>query len=171
MHAVLARADLPVVLDGDALRLLGGRPADLLSDRSAPTVLTPHDAEFESLAGTAPGDDRLAAVRDLAARTGCTALLTGPTTVVADPDGAALLVRAGDQRLATAGTGDVLSGTIAALVALGASPLRAAAAGAHLHGTAAMLGPARGLVAFDVADLLPDAWEHLAGRGSTDAPA
>jgi NAD(P)H-hydrate epimerase len=171
VRTLLASAELPIVLDGDALRLLGDRPAELLSARSASTVLTPHDAEFEALAGAPLGDDRLAAVRDLAVRTGCTVLLKGPTTVVADPDGAALFVRASDQRLATAGTGDVLSGTIAALLALGASPLRAAAAGAHLHGTAALLGPARGLVASDVADLLPDAWEYLTGRNSVDDPA
>ena len=171
VQTLVARADLPLVLDGDGLRLLGDDPAAVLSARSAPTVLTPHDAEFETVAGAPPGDDRLAAVRDLAVRTGCTVLLKGPTTVVADPDGAALLVHAGDQRLATAGTGDVLSGTVAALLALGAPPLRAAASGAHLHGTAALLGPARGLVASDVVELLPDAWEHLAGPGSTDAPA
>ena len=171
VRALLAGAGLPLVLDGDGLRLLGGRPAEVLSARTAPTVLTPHDAEFESLAGAPPGDDRLAAVRDLAVRTGCTVLLKGPTTVVADPDGAALLVRAGDQRLATAGTGDVLSGTVAALLALGAPPLRAAAAGAHLHGTAARLGPVRGLVASDVAALLPAAWAHLVGPGGTDAHA
>jgi hydroxyethylthiazole kinase-like uncharacterized protein yjeF len=171
VRSLVARADLPLVLDGDGLRLLGDRPAETLAGRSAPTVLTPHDAEFEALAGAGPGDDRLAAARDLAARSGCTVLLKGPTTVVADPDGAALLVRVGDQRLATAGTGDVLSGTVAALLALGAPPLKAAAAGAHLHGTAAMLGPGRGLVASDVAALLPAAWEHLAGRGGADDDA
>lgn len=171
VQALVARADLPLVLDGDGLRLLGDDPAEVLSARTAPTVLTPHDAEFEALAGSPPGDDRLAATRELATRSGCTVLLKGPTTVVAGPDGTALLVRAGDQRLATAGTGDVLSGTVAALLALGAPPLRAAAAGAHLHGRAALLGPARGLVASDVVDLLPVAWEHLAGPGSTDAPA
>lgn len=171
VQALVARADLPLVLDGDGLRLLGEDPTGVLSARTAPTVVTPHDAEFEALAGAPPDADRLAVVRALATRTGCTVLLKGPTTVVADPDGATLLVRAGDQRLATAGTGDVLSGTVAALLALGAPPLRAAAAGAHLHGTAARLGPARGLVASDVVDLLPDAWEHLAGPGSPAAPA
>jgi NAD(P)H-hydrate repair Nnr-like enzyme with NAD(P)H-hydrate dehydratase domain len=88
-------------------------------------------------------------------------LLKGPTTVVADPAGDVLLVRSGDPRLATAGTGDVLTGTIAALIAAGASPWHAAAAGAHLHGRAAVLGPERGMVASDVAALLPDAWASL----------
>ncbi|MFM7063709.1 MAG: bifunctional ADP-dependent NAD(P)H-hydrate dehydratase/NAD(P)H-hydrate epimerase, partial [Actinomycetes bacterium] len=79
--AVVARAELPLVVDGDGLRLLGDRSADLCSARPAPTVLTPHDAEFESLAGAPPGRDRLAAVQELSARTGCTVLLKGPTTV------------------------------------------------------------------------------------------
>ncbi len=82
--------------------------------------------------------------------------------MVANPDGEVLLVRSGDERLATAGTGDVLSGIIAAHLALGAEPLRAAAAAAHLHGCAAMLGPARGLTASDLVDLLPAAWDTLA---------
>ena len=72
-------------------------------------MLTPHDGEFARLAGGPPGDDRVAAARGLAASTGAVVLLKGPTTVVADPDGRALLVTAGDARLATAGTGDVLS--------------------------------------------------------------
>jgi len=115
------------------------------------------------LTGAPPGEDRVDAARALAATTGAVVLQKGPTTVVAEPDGDVLLVRSGDERLATAGTGDVLTGTIAALIASGASPARAAAAGAHLHGRAAELGPRRGLVASDVADALPDAWADLLG--------
>ena len=89
----------------------------------------PHDGEYELLAGAAPGADRIAAARRLAADTGGVVLLKGPATVVADPDGDVLVVAAGDDRLATAGTGDVLAGIIGALLARGLPPFDAAAAG------------------------------------------
>jgi len=158
---LVGHLEVPVVIDGDGLAALGADPADVLDGRTAPTVLTPHDGEFERLTGTAPGEDRIAAARSLASRTGATVLLKGPTTVVAGPDGAALLVRAGDQRLATAGTGDVLTGLVAAHLALGAAPLHAAAAAAQVHGGAASMGPARGLVASDLIDLVPRYWRTL----------
>lgn len=162
VRELLAGTDRPVVLDSDGLWVLGRDAVAVLGERSAPTVLTPHDGEFERLTGAAPGEDRIAATRELAAATGAVVLLKGATTVVARPDGAVLLVRSGDARLASAGTGDVLTGILAALVASGADPFRGAAAAAHLHGRAAMAGPARGLVASDVVDLLPDAWDDLA---------
>ena len=82
-------------------------------------------------------------------------LLKGSTTTVADPDGQVLLSATGDPRLATAGTGDVLSGVIGAFLAQGLDGLRAAAAGAWVHGAAAHLGWRRGLIAGDLLDLLP----------------
>jgi NAD(P)H-hydrate epimerase len=93
----------------------------------------------------------------MAAASGAVVLLKGPTTVVAHPDGRVRLSTSGDARLATAGTGDVLSGIIGALLAQGVDALDAAAAGAWLHGRAAQEGPARGLVASDVIDGLPAA--------------
>ncbi|HWW52329.1 MAG TPA: NAD(P)H-hydrate dehydratase, partial [Acidimicrobiales bacterium] len=119
--------------------------------------LTPHEGEFARLSGAAVGADRIGAVRQLAARTGAIVLLKGSTTVVADPDGAVLLSASGDARLATAGTGDVLSGVIGAFLAAGVSPLAAAALAAHMHGRAACLGPPVGLLAGDVSELLPAA--------------
>ena len=158
---VSAASDLAVLVDGDGLTALGQEAADVLAGRSTPAVLTPHDGEFARLAGGAPDADRLAAARGLAARTGAIVLLKGPTTVVAHPDGRARLAVEGDQRLATAGTGDVLSGCIGALLARGIDPFDAAAAGAWLHGTAGRHGPAEGLVAGDVVDALPRAFEIL----------
>jgi NAD(P)H-hydrate epimerase len=163
VRATLDGLDRPVVLDSDGLWVLGTDVREVLSRRSAATVLTPHDGELERLTGAPPGDDRIGAARDLAAATRAVVLLKGATTVVAAPDGRALLVRAGDPRLATAGTGDVLTGVIAGLIASGADPWHGAAAGAHLHGRAALLGPARGLVAGDVVERLPAAWDHLLG--------
>ena len=156
---VVARAPLPVVVDGDGLFALAwssNGAGAVLRERPAPTVVTPHDGEFRLLCGKPPGTDRLAAARHLAAELGCVALLKGAATVVADPEGVALVVNAGDARLATAGTGDVLSGIIGALLAQRVPPFEAAAAGAWLHGTAARLGPPRGFVAGDLPDLIVD---------------
>jgi len=159
-----AVADMPrpLVVDGDALWALGGDVTAIVRGRTAPTVLTPHDGEFAHLTGNAPGPDRIEAARDLAASSGAVVLLKGPTTVVAAADGRCLLVRSGDARLATAGTGDVLTGLIAAHLALGADPLRGTASAAHLHGVAAELGSSRGLIASDLAALVPVAWDSLA---------
>ena len=157
----VAAAPVPVVVDGDGLTALGSDPAALVTYRSAPTVLTPHDGEFERLTGARPGLDRFAAVRDLAASTRSVVLLKGPTTLVAHPDGQVLVTSSGDARLATAGTGDVLSGIIGALIAADVEPLRATAAAAHLHGRAGALGSAHGLVAGDLPDRLPAVYDQL----------
>lgn len=159
---VVAAARLPLVIDGDALTALGRDVASVLRDRGTPTVLTPHDGEYERLAGDRPGADRLDAARQLAAATGAVVLLKGPSTVVAAPDGQVLMITSGDARLATAGTGDVLSGIIGALLAGALPPLEAAAAGAWLHARAGAHLPALGLVASDLLDGLPAALAEVA---------
>jgi NAD(P)H-hydrate epimerase len=155
---ILARSELPVVLDADGIVALGDldTAARLLRARPAPTVLTPHDGEYARLVGRPPGDDRIAAARRLADTTGAIVLLKGSTTVVADPTGVAVLSTAGSPRLATAGTGDVLSGVIGAFVARGMSVRDAASIGAHVHGRAAARGRRDGLVAGDLPDLVAD---------------
>ena len=132
--AELVATSTPLVLDGDGLRALGDDPAAVLARRpagAATPVLTPHEGEFRRLGGSLdpddPAFDRIAAVRDLAARLGAVVLLKGPTTVVADPSGTVLLSDTGDQRLASAGTGDVLTGVVSAMLAGGVAPLEAAA--------------------------------------------
>ncbi|MCB0926734.1 MAG: NAD(P)H-hydrate dehydratase [Mycolicibacterium insubricum] len=130
--------DLPVLVDADALTLLAAHP-ELVVDRSAPTLLTPHAGEFARLAGSAPGDDRVGATRALAARLGATVLLKGNVTVIAAPEGPTYLSPAGNSWAATAGSGDVLSGIIGALLAAGVPPAEAAAAGAFVHSRAAEL--------------------------------
>jgi NAD(P)H-hydrate repair Nnr-like enzyme with NAD(P)H-hydrate dehydratase domain len=102
-------------------------------------------------------------VRRLAADTGAVVLLKGSTTLVAEPGGAVLAVTEGDARLATAGTGDVLTGIVAALLARGVPAARAAAGGALLHGRAGALAWPEGLVAGDLVDRLPAALAELAG--------
>src|SRR5918994_3468446 len=157
IHHLVGSAPVPLVIDGDGLSALGDQAVEILCrrDSDASAVLTPHDGEFTRLAGAPPGPDRIAAARGLAADTGAIVLLKGPTTVVAHPDGRVRLSTTGDARLATAGTGDVLSGLIGALLARGADAFDAAAAGAWLHGRAAQAGPAQGLIASDVVEALP----------------
>jgi ADP-dependent NAD(P)H-hydrate dehydratase / NAD(P)H-hydrate epimerase len=128
--------DLPVVVDADALTILAAHP-DLLAGRKAPTVLTPHAGEFARLAGHPPGADRVAATRRLAAHFGATVLLKGNVTVVAEPTGRVYLNPAGQSWAATAGSGDVLSGVIGALLAAGRPPGEAAAMAAFVHARAA----------------------------------
>ncbi|MBV8385979.1 MAG: NAD(P)H-hydrate dehydratase, partial [Acidimicrobiia bacterium] len=157
VRALLERAQVPAVVDADGLYALEDvkRAAEVIGKRTHPTVLTPHEGEFAHLSGEKLGADRIDAARRLAASTGATVLLKGSTTTVADPDGRVLLSAAGDARLATAGTGDVLSGVIGAFLAQGLDGPRAAAAGAWAHATAAHLGWQRGLVAGDLLDLIP----------------
>ncbi|HUO38413.1 MAG TPA: NAD(P)H-hydrate dehydratase [Mycobacterium sp.] len=134
-------SDLPVIVDADALTILAERP-DLVSSRDAPTVLTPHAGEFARLAGRPPGDDRVAAARELADRLGATVLLKGNVTVIAEPGGPVYLNPAGQSWAATAGSGDVLSGIIGALLAAGLPAGEAAAAAAFVHARAANLSAA-----------------------------
>jgi hydroxyethylthiazole kinase-like uncharacterized protein yjeF len=135
LHAVLS-ADVPVLVDADGLTLCAEHP-EWLRSRSAPTLLTPHDREFARF-GCEPGDDRVGAVRHLAGELGVTVLLKGDATIVSD--GSRVLVNStGSPLLATAGTGDVLSGACGALLAQGLDPLHAGAVGAFLHGLAADL--------------------------------
>jgi hydroxyethylthiazole kinase-like uncharacterized protein yjeF len=144
-HRVLAqvlRTDVPVVVDADGITLLGRAP-ELLRGRPAPTVLTPHDREFARIAD-GPSADRLGSARAAAATLGATVLLKGDTTVVAAPDGRAWLNRTGTPWLATAGSGDVLSGLIGSLLAAGLEPPLAAAAGAYVHGVAGQLAAVDG---------------------------
>lgn len=171
-------ATVPVVVDGDAI-FAAAWSADgagpLLRNREMPTVITPHDGEFEIVTGAPPGADRISSCRAAAADLGAHVLLKGPTTVIAAPPATVrdasgaeqlewasdelapvLLVNRGDQRLATAGSGDVLAGLLGAALAGHTDPLRAAAAAAWIHAAAADIGPAEGLVAGDIVDLVPE---------------
>lgn len=133
--------DLPVLVDADGLTILAAHP-ELVANRRAPTLLTPHAGEFARLAGHPPGDDRIGATRKLADTFGATVLLKGNVTVIADPGGPVYLNPAGQSWAATAGSGDVLSGMIGALLAAGLPPAEAAAAGAYVHAHAAALSAA-----------------------------
>ena len=165
LHHLLATVEAPIVFDAGALRpdlLEAIRQSSVADDRFP--VLTPHDGEFERLTGSPPGPDRIDAARRVAAEYGAVVLLKGPTTVVAGPDGRALVSTAGDQRLATAGSGDVLAGIIGAGLALGLDPFLAAGLGAELHGQAAARGRSVGLKAGDLPDLVAGLLSKITGR-------
>ncbi len=137
---LVADSPVPVVVDADGLHALGRVGGDRSLQARSRVVLTPHDGEYARLVGADPGPDRIAAARALAGSSGAVSLLKGPTTAVAHPDGRVRLARAGTTALATAGTGDVLSGVIGALLARGVDPLDAAALAAHVHGRAGARG-------------------------------
>ena len=164
----LLQVDAPLLLDADGLFALGDRP-ELLAERAAPTVLTPHEGELGRLMGM-PADEvaagRLVAARAAAQRSNATVLLKGEGTIVADPSGVAYVIPTGNPGLATPGTGDVLSGVITAQLAKGLSATDAACLGAYLHGLAADIAAEQavgteGMVAGDLLQFLPPAIERL----------
>jgi hydroxyethylthiazole kinase-like uncharacterized protein yjeF len=155
---------VPVLVDADGLR--GLDPAAVRA-RRAPTVLTPHAGEAAALLGVPRASveaGRLAAVRELAGRFGATVLLKGSTTLVCGPGAKPVRVNpTGTSWLATAGSGDVLSGLAGSLLAAGLEPRDAASCAAYLHGLAARhaTGPGAPLTAADVAAALPAAWRDV----------
>ncbi|MFH9708057.1 NAD(P)H-hydrate dehydratase [Streptomyces luteogriseus] len=163
--AEVLAADVPVLIDADGLRLAD---AEVVRGRRAPTLMTPHAGEAAALLGVERAEvegGRLAAVRELARRYGATVLLKGSTTLVADSGGGAVRVNpTGTGWLATAGSGDVLSGLGGSLLAAGLSAVDAASAGAYLHGLAGRLAADGAPVgAHDVADAVPEAWRNVLG--------
>jgi hydroxyethylthiazole kinase-like uncharacterized protein yjeF len=139
VRTVVAEARPPLVLDADGLNALAGDFTSLRARRTlgAPAVLTPHAGEYQRLMGAPVGGDRLAAAQALAERSGAVVLLKGPGTVVASPEGEVALNATGGAALATAGSGDVLTGIIAGFLARGVDAFHAAAAAAWVHGRTA----------------------------------
>ena len=154
VRALLEGLQVPVVLDADGINALA-RPQvrTALTARTAATILTPHDAEFERAGGKLE-PARWRAAHALAEELGATVLLKGGPTFVAAPRETPIAVGHDRPRLATAGSGDVLSGAIAALVAAGTRPVPAAATAAHVHGAAADALPAGPILAGELADAL-----------------
>lgn len=133
---ITLRTDRNLVIDGDALALIDGRQLARLGARSGLTVLTPHAGEFAALFGK-PERGKIAAARAAASRSGAHVVFKGPDTVIAAPDGAVIVAPRGPAWLSTAGTGDVLAGTIAAQIAAPGRPIERIAAGVWLHAEAA----------------------------------
>lgn len=163
------RAAIPLVLDADALTLLARSPAllaELVGRRNAPTVLTPHEGEFERVFGAegafSPTSSRLVRARAAATATCSVIVLKGPDSVIAAPDGRAAINANGSAALATAGSGDVLGGIVAGLLAQGMPAFEAACAAVWLHGKAGeALG--FGLIADDLPEALPEVLRSVCG--------
>lgn len=180
VRSLVAAVDRPLVVDADGLNALAGELA-LLRRRSAPTILTPHPGEAARLLETGTAllnADRIASARRLASLSGAIVLLKGAGSVVAEPRGRVLVVPTGGPALSSGGTGDVLTGIVAALLAAGLDPFDAAGLAAWWHGAAADGLPQSaigfGLLASELADALPGAARTLrvatrtAGRGRAD---
>ena len=163
-----------VVVDADALNALADQPR-WWQGVAGRLVLTPHPGEFGRLTGSDPpeGDNdaaRAAAAAESALRWDQVVVLKGARTVIAEPGGSVLRSDVSTPTLATAGSGDVLAGAIGAFLAAGSTPLVAAACGVAVHGAAGLIAAERigstGVIARDIANLLPEAIAQLRGERS-----
>ncbi len=169
VRALAARTAVPLLLDADGLNAHAGA-LDALAERTAPTVLTPHAGELARLLGTssdAVERRRLRSVQEAAQRANAVVVLKGDDTIVALPDGRAAVNGLSAPALATAGTGDVLSGVIGAFLAKRLDPFAAACAGVRRHAAAGRVAAdehgAGGVIARDVIDALPRALRGESG--------
>lgn len=161
VHVALA-SKKACVLDADALTIFASEPEELFKTLHSECILTPHEGEFARLFGKmiSPSLDKLERARKAAALAGCTVLLKGADTVVADSSGLAVINTKAPPWLATAGAGDVLSGIILGLMASGMMPFEAAVAAVNIHGSVAeAFGP--GLIAEDIVDGIPQVLGRL----------
>jgi NAD(P)H-hydrate epimerase len=169
VRETVRRSPVPLVLDADGLNAFTGDGV-ALQDRQADAVLTPHVGEFSRLTDVKPRDldaDRPSHVRALAEQTGAVVLLKGSRTVIAEPDGRLFVNVTGSPALATAGTGDVLTGMTGGLLARGGGSLESAAAAAYLHGLSGVFAGrdlGEGALAGDVVDRIPEALAQVKGE-------
>lgn len=161
-RAVARSVEVPLVLDADGLGAHNGEHLSALAARSAPAVLTPHAGELGRLLeidSDAVGEQRLRRAREAAATAGSIVVLKGDDTIIAEPEGRIAVSAGGSPALATAGTGDVLSGVLAAHLARGMEPFDAACAAVFVHAAAGRLAARRigpeGVIAGDVIQMLP----------------
>ena len=168
VRRLVAELAIPLVVDADALNLLGTEAVSVVAKSVAARILTPHPGEMARLCGCATSEiakDRLGFARRIAAESGAVVVLKGARTIIAIPDGTAYINPTANDSLGTAGSGDVLGGTIGALLAHGLDAQMAACAGVFVHGAAAdvaiqTLG-SRNLIATDLPDAIARACESL----------
>ena len=167
VREIVVESTAPVVLDADGLNAFAGNP-EALREVRPPCVLTPHPGELARLLSMSTAEvqaDRLVAVRLLAARSGSIVILKGYRSLVCHPDGRVAINPTGNPGMATGGSGDVLTGLLAALIGQGLEPFCAARLGAFLHGEAGDIAAERvgeiSLIASDIIEALPDAFSSL----------
>jgi NAD(P)H-hydrate epimerase len=171
IHALVPRLEKPAVLDADALNAVAGR-VDLLTESKAPLILTPHPGEMARLQEQATPQminaDRVGSATRFARARRVIVVLKGARTVVAHPDGEVAICPTGNPGMATAGTGDVLTGMITGLLAQGLTPWDAARAGTYLHGLAGDLAASyfgtAGMTAGDLIEQIPHAITQTSQR-------
>ena len=171
VRRLVSEAPAPLVIDADAINAFEGRPAEL-AERPGEAVLTPHEGEFSRLFAmpvSELAEERVGLVRKAAAEVRGVVALKGPRTLVALPDGRVRVNPTGSSALATGGTGDVLTGIVAAFLARGLAPEDAATAAAFVHGLAGEIAGRRsgeGTLASDVAAATPEAVAQVLGASS-----
>lgn len=167
LRLVLEKAGIPVLIDADGINALEGDTA-VLMNRQVPVIITPHPGEMSRLTGLSIAEiqkNRMEIAREYACKWGITVVLKGNKTVIASPSGETYINISGNPGMATAGSGDVLSGIITGLMAQGLKPLTAAVSGVYIHGLAGDKAVEstgeRGLVAGDLINALPDILSKL----------
>ena len=168
VEGILKKIDRPVVVDADAINLVAGR-VEVLRARTSATVLTPHPGEMARILDISIAEvqrDRIGAALSAASLTGSVVVLKGAGTIIAEPDGNYFINTTGNPGMATGGSGDVLTGMIGSLLAMGYEPLESSVVAVHLHGVAGDLAAQavteHALIASDIIDFLGPAIRELA---------
>lgn len=167
VQSVITNCEKPLVIDADALNCICNKP-EILKNLKAPAIITPHPGEMARLSHSTPktvNSNRENTAIDFAKKFGVVTVLKGAGTIIASPDGEVYINHTGNSGMATGGSGDVLSGIIGSLLAQGAAPINAAAAGVFLHGTIGDLAAEKlgkiSMLPTDMIDMIPTAYLKL----------
>lgn len=167
VQSVITNCEKPLVIDADALNCICNKP-EILKNLKAPAIITPHPGEMARLLHSTPkavNSNRENTAIDFAKKFGVVTVLKGAGTIIASPDGEVYINHTGNSGMATGGSGDILSGIIGSLLAQGASPINAAAAGVFLHGTIGDLAAEKlgkiSMLPTDMIDMIPTAYSKL----------
>lgn len=167
VQSVITNCEKPLVIDADALNCICNKP-EILKNLKAPAIITPHPGEMARLLHSTPKTvnlNRENTAINFAKKFGVVTVLKGAGTIIASPDGEVYINHTGNSGMATGGSGDILSGIIGSLLAQGASPINAAAAGVFLHGTIGDLAAEKlgkiSMLPTDMIDMIPTAYLKL----------
>lgn len=167
VQSVITNCKKPLVIDADALNCICNKP-EILKNLKAPAIITPHPGEMARLLHSTPktvNSNRENTAIDFAKKFGVVTVLKGAGTIIASPDGEVYINHTGNSGMATGGSGDVLSGIIGSLLAQGAAPINAAAAGVFLHGTIGDLAAEKlgkiSMLPTNMIDMIPTAYLKL----------